>query len=393
MTKTGLPCPAPPEWEFDWTGLSDTYPWIEGMRGCAQEPLYHAEGDVWTHVGMVCEALVALPEFRLLDESDREIVFAAALLHDVAKPLCTRIEEGRLTSRGHSFKGVTVSRRILWELGADFAAREEVCALVRYHQSPFYLLGRPDAQRFVFLMSQTCRCDLLTLLAKADALGRYCQGQEELLLQVELCREFCREQGCLAGPKQFPSTLSRFLFFRTENRDPEYLAHDESRFAVTLMSGLPGAGKDTWIAGHIPDVPQVSLDAIRERLDVGHGGRQGTVVQEARERARELLRLKQSFVWNATNLSREIRNQLVELFFAYGARVRIVYVEAEPERQARQNKERHAAVASAALERMMDRWEVPEPTEAREVEYWCGDTQILDWPLRSFKDSHPEGFP
>ena len=44
-----------------------------------------------------------------LGAAEREVVFAAALLHDVAKPLCTKVEfDGRVTSRGHS-----VRRRVM----------------------------------------------------------------------------------------------------------------------------------------------------------------------------------------------------------------------------------------------------------------------------------------
>ena len=31
------------------------------------------------------------------------------------------------------------------------------------------------------------------------------------------------------------------------------------------MSGLPGAGKDTWVRTNLPDWPAVSLDAVRVR--------------------------------------------------------------------------------------------------------------------------------
>ncbi len=34
------------------------------------------------------------------------------------------------------------------------------------------------------------------------------------------------------------------------------------------MSGLPGVGKDTWLARSRPELPVVSLDAVREDLDV-----------------------------------------------------------------------------------------------------------------------------
>src|SRR5262245_57939158 len=115
MISSPFPLPGPPLWEVDWTAIAERFEWIRALRDCPQDPLFHAEGTVYTHVGMVCNALVRLDDFRVLSEQDRDIVFAAALLHDVAKPLCTRHENGRITSRGHSQRGAIMSRRILWE--------------------------------------------------------------------------------------------------------------------------------------------------------------------------------------------------------------------------------------------------------------------------------------
>ena len=325
---------------------------------------------------MVCEALVNLLEWRSLPRQNREIVFAAALLHDQAKPSCTREESGRITSRGHSARGAIDARRILWEFGADFVAREQVCALIRYHQSPFHLVSREDSQRQAFLISQTVRCNLLGLLAKADILGRHSADQKQLLERVELFEEYCREQSCFDGPRKFPSPHSRFEYFRTDNRDPNYPAHEDFRCNVTIMSGMPGSGKDTWILRHQPELPVVSLDAIREELGEAPTGNQGKVIQNAREKAREFLRQQQDFVWNATNLSREIRGQLVDLFTGYRARIRIVYVEEAMSSLYRQNDNRAAAVPRKAISDMMNRWEVPIPTEADQVERWVGGEQV-----------------
>src|SRR6185369_6277206 len=209
MTALPFACPQPPDWRVDWEALTGRYEWLQAMRDCPQDPVFHAEGTVWTHVGMVADALAGLEQFRALPAHDREILFAAVLLHDVAKPLCTREEDGRITSRGHSHRGAIAARRILWELGSDFHTREQVCALVRHHQSPFHLIQRADAQRLAFRISQTARCDLLALLAEADALGRQSATRSELLTQVELFREYCREQDCFYAPRQFPSPLSR----------------------------------------------------------------------------------------------------------------------------------------------------------------------------------------
>ncbi|WP_321476739.1 AAA family ATPase [uncultured Paludibaculum sp.] len=346
------------------------------MRACPQDPTYHEEGDVWVHVRMVCESLVGMEAWRRLPATEREIVFAAALLHDVAKPSCTRHEDGRITTRGHSPRGAVDARRILWGLGVDFAVREQICALVRHHQAPFHLIERADAQRRAFLISQTARCNLLVMLARADALGRRCSDQSAILEHIALFEEYCCEQDCLLAPRRFPSAHSRFLYFRAEARDPDYLAYDDTRCEVTLLSGLPGSGKDTWIAQHLSGIPVVSLDVVRESVGAEPTGSQGAVIQTAREQARTLLRDNRSFAWNATNLSRDVRRQLIDLFTDYGARVRIVYVEVGPDRLFLQNRNRQAAVPEEALQRLMDRWQVPEPTEADEVECWLNGKKV-----------------
>jgi predicted kinase len=363
-------CPQAPSWAVDWVGLNETFAWVRNLAGCPQDPVYHAEGDVWVHTRMVCEALAGMMAWRSLPEEERQAVFAATLLHDVAKPACTRTDpDARISSRGHSRRGAILTRQILWRLGVPFGVREQIAALVRHHQVPYYLVDRPDAQRLAIEVSQTARCDRLALLAEADTRGRVCQDQQRLLDNVELFVEFCREENCLSAPRAFASDHARFLYFRNPHRHPDAAAHEDFRAEVVLMSGLPGAGKDTWVRSRLPDWPVVSLDAVRGELGVDPADEQGQVVNRARERARAYLREGQSFVWNATNLSRQLRAQCLQLLADYQARIRIVYVEAPEERLQRQNRQRQAPVPQAVLERLLDRWEVPDKTEAHRVEW------------------------
>ncbi len=143
-----------------------------------------------------------------------------------------------------------------------------------------------------------------------------------------------------------------------------------------MMSGLPGAGKDRWIAEHVNKMPVISLDAIREALGAAPSGNQGAVIQAGREQARLLLRERRDFAWNATNLSGEIRRQLVDLFTGYRAGVRIVYVEAGADRLFRQNRDRESTLPEEALRRLMERWEVPDPSEADQVEWWVNGEPV-----------------
>jgi predicted kinase len=136
------------------------------------------------------------------------------------------------------------------------------------------------------------------------------------------------------------------------------------------MAGMPGSGKDTWIGDHASRIPVVSLDAIRGEIGAPPVGNQGEVLRIATERTREMLRAGTGFVWNATNLPRETRTPLIGLFTGYGARVRVVYVESPRDRQRRQNRDRGNAVPEDAVDRMLERWEIPDPTEAPIVEWW-----------------------
>lgn len=359
--------PQAPEWRLDWDGLVHSFGWLEPLRGCPQDPVHHAEGDVFLHLRMVLEQLAALPAWRSLDDRGRAAVFVAAVLHDIAKPSCTREEAGRITSRGHSARGAIDARRILWEMETPFETREQICGMIRHHQLPMQGIDKADLDRAIFRASFATRCDLLAVLAEADARGRICSDQQALLDRIALWREYCADKQCLDRPRAFPSDHSRFLYFRLPDRDPDYLAFDDTTFTVTMMSGLPGAGKDHWIARCAGGLPVISLDAIRRETGASSSGDQGAIIAEARERARVFLRARQPFVWNATNLSRDLRSQPADLFASYGARIEIVYVEAPAREQRLQNRAREHAVPGRAIERMLERWDPPDLTEAHSV--------------------------
>lgn len=294
-------CPQPPEHPFDWELLLREYGFLQAMVGVPQDPEHHAEGDVAIHTRMVCEALLAMPAYAALSPSDRAVLFAAAVLHDVAKPCCTVTDDdGRIRAPYHAPRGAVMARAILWRMGVPFALREQVVALVQHHQVPFYCVDRPDPRRTAITVSETARCQLLALLAEADARGRLCRDQVKLLDQVSLFAELCREYGVLAGPHGFASDHSRFLYYRTPGRDPDYAAHDDTTVEVIVMSGLPGSGKSHHAGAELGHLPQVSLDDLRHQLELDATDSQGAVVALARERARQHLRAGQPFVFNAT---------------------------------------------------------------------------------------------
>lgn len=111
----------------------------------------------------------------------------------------------------------------------------------------------------------------------------------------------------------------------------------------------------------------ISLDEIRKELGISPKDGSGKVANLAIERARKLLRKKEPFIWNATNLMQETRQRLVRLFAGYGARVHILYLEASYEEILERNRTRERQIPGNVLEQMIDKFEMPEPWEGYEV--------------------------
>jgi putative nucleotidyltransferase with HDIG domain len=362
--------PVAPDYTIDWPLLIEQCPWLKPLADCPQNPIYHAEGDVLTHTKLVCEALVAQADWRSLPQTAQSILFAAALLHDIAKPAATQIApDGTITAKGHVRQGVKMASRILWDLEVPVSARAAVANLIQMGSLPMWFWDKPNPERSLITASHLSRCDWMAMLMAADIRGRWCADQAELLERVAFFREYAIELGCYDRPWPFASDHSRFVYFHKDDADPHYAAFDDTRSRVVMLSGLPGVGKDYWIQQHCADMPVISLDTIRQQLKVDPADDQGVVVSQAKAQAKAYLRQGESFVWNATNLSQQLRSSLIQIFADYGAQIRIVYLEAPRQVQELRNRSRPAQVPQKVIERMIDRLEIPSMTEAHQVDW------------------------
>jgi poly(A) polymerase len=109
---------------LDRTGLLKVLlPEIDAMKGVEQSPDYHPEGDVFTHTMLTLGHL----------DVPTETLAYGCLLHDVAKPVCIRRDEERLTFYGHTEKGAEMAEETLKRLKRSRATWERVAYLVRNH--------------------------------------------------------------------------------------------------------------------------------------------------------------------------------------------------------------------------------------------------------------------
>ena len=344
---------------------AEEQPWAQAMARCQQDATWHAEGDVWTHTKLVCAQLPQVAEWPALTSREKTLLIFTALFHDSAKPLTTQFDEttGHIRSPKHAVKGEHLVRDELRELGCDLQTREEIARLVRYHGRPQFFADKPEPKHEVVGLSWQVSNKLLYLFALADTRGRdtleTCRPEEIL----HLFRLLCEEMNCLHQPYQFANDQARFLFYRQATPDLFYTPHEDYRCTVTMICGLPGAGKDTWLLNHAPEIPVVALDGIRDELDVAAVDNQGEVIQLARERCREFLRAGQSFAFNATNLMRQTRGNWINLFADYNARVELVYVEPPLSTIIRQNKQRGRQVPEKVIRELAAKLEPPSWTE------------------------------
>lgn len=377
--------PKAPSWRIDWEGLwaAGFGTFFERMGKVEQNPSWHEEGNVWRHTQMVCQELVGMSVYRKLPLLQRQELFLAAMLHDIGKILCTRLEEGQWVSPNHTAVGARMAREYLrteFGLGGTkktLYIRETICNLIRYHSVPTHILDQTDPERRLMKIASNGELvpdftiELLCILEEADVRGRIYQKMEESVETVLLCAQLAEEIGCYRGAFSFPSPYAEYAYLSGRNLVPGQELYDDTWGEVILMSGLPGTGKDTWIKEQLGNLPVVSLDEIRRRMGVSPTEHQGVVVAKAREMAKEYLRKKQPFVWNATNVTASLREKQVRLFQKYHASVRIVYLETGWEEELKRNKERKEAVPEQVIGKMQGSLVLPERFEAEVVRWEC----------------------
>lgn len=361
---------------IDWDQLSINCDWFRDMKSVPQDAIWHAEGDVQKHTMMVCEELMKLPEFIALKEIEKHILITSALMHDIEKR-STTIEEFRdgrtcITAPRHAKKGEYTAREILYkEFECPFKVRETICKLVRWHGKPLHSLDGDDTEKNIVSISWQLPMHLLAMLSKADILGRICDDAEEQLEKIELFKLYCEELNCLYAARQFNGLYARYTYL-SKGGYLDYEPFDETKFEVILMSALPGSGKDTYITKNLSTYPVISLDNIRKELGVKPTDKSGNgrVIQLAKERAKEYMRKHQSFVWNGTNITAQLRGQLIDLFTSYGGKVKIIYIEVPYKKLLQQNNNREASVPEPAIQKMINKLEIPQVDEACDIDYF-----------------------
>jgi len=182
--------------------LRSILPEMEPLKTCDQSPDHHPEGDVFTHT-LRCIAH--------LKPRVSPTLALGVLLHDIAKPPCAELRDGRHTFYGHC------------ELGAKMA--EAICQRLRYSSA--------WTQRVSFLVAQHlrhCAADKM----RGSTLKRFLRqdGIDELL---ELARiDALSSNGDLS---HYRSCMDRLCELPARELRPERLVSGHDLIALGLEPG------------------------------------------------------------------------------------------------------------------------------------------------------------
>lgn len=321
--------------------LSPAMPLLAQLHGTAQDDATHAEGDALTHTAMVIDALYDDLSTAGLDAAANATLIIAAVLHDIGKVLTTRgrmwFGEQRTVAPGHAREGRWYVAPILFNSGLDPRASHSIAQLIGHHELPFELPAKDASAAAYTHTARLVDPVLLYRLARANARGRKSEERERLCESVEMFRMFAIEYEAFETAATARDTMRERIveaFPGERTRTFDYLA---ARAARDLESGLI-ASPEQAIArsyGHLeyPELvvmvgPQASgkTHYIEDRL------RDHRVItgepREAREQIRVAMRAKERVVYDAPNLTSDVRDRTCKLGLDYNALVTLVVMTA-----------------------------------------------------------------
>lgn len=154
---------------MDELGILTYFPELKALQGLPQDPHDHPEGDVWTHTLMVLDAMTTLHS----EEKKRNLCLSlAALCHDLGKANTTRIIDGCIDAVGHENSGVPLAESLLKKLTDETTLIENITTLVKLHLKPKQLYEEKAEPGAICRLATQVNIETLSLLAKADFLGR-----------------------------------------------------------------------------------------------------------------------------------------------------------------------------------------------------------------------------
>lgn len=148
------------------------FPELKALIGIPQNPVFHAEGDVWNHTMLVLDEAA-----KLRGKAANPYWFMlSALTHDFGKAVCTEEQDGVLHAYQHEICGLPIAETFLRRITSETKCMEYVLNLAEFHMKPNTIAGAGSAVKVTArLFDQSVDPEGLICLALADDRGRITQ--------------------------------------------------------------------------------------------------------------------------------------------------------------------------------------------------------------------------
>ena len=156
--------------------VSKLFPELQALAGCAQEPEWHPEGDVWVHTLQVIDQARARVDD--LPRPQQLAVMLGAVAHDLGKPATTAFIDGRIRSMDHEEQGVAPATAFLDRLNVHtidgYDVRRQVLGITAQHLKPgsWYKVRDEVGDGAFRRLAHKVDLELLARVAKSDCEGR-----------------------------------------------------------------------------------------------------------------------------------------------------------------------------------------------------------------------------
>lgn len=108
------------------------FPELKQLIGLEQDPIFHPEGDVWTHTMEVVDRAAALRD----KTSDPYSFMLFALTHDLGKIVTTEVINGRIHAYRHETAGMPIVEEFVSRICSDEKVLDYIRNMVPLHMRP-----------------------------------------------------------------------------------------------------------------------------------------------------------------------------------------------------------------------------------------------------------------
>lgn len=363
------------------------------MDQTLQNPRYHAEGSVLSHTKLVVRKYFELRDrFRLSDE-EKEVLYWAAVLHDVGKTQVTRYEDGRWTSPGHEKAGLPMALDHLIrksELSMD--ARRQVLELVRWHGIPLYWIRKNRGIEDLKLLGTGTNLRLLGIFSVFDFHGRICENQDYVLGAIEHFQQ-------VQAPKA-EYELGNFAFLQQEYQKWNYRHKDAAWKAVKMRDmdllqklvsapetdsapthgkkviltiGPPQSGKTTFLQQRHPDLFRIDMaEHGMAESDLGEDYYEARKLIEFRHFLTSYLNRHRQLVLDGRNLNESFRRRITAMIREMNVEIEYLIFQAPLPSIVERNRLREHPESDERIKELYQSIELIHPWEAHRVEYVDG---------------------